>query len=109
MTPSTLRVLCRPGLVQGFGLAGVAAVPVPLSADPGAAIEAALLQDQAGVLLVEEAVYDRVPPEARARFDRMAKPVIVPFPGAAWDGGRPADERVVELLRRAIGYRVRLS
>jgi hypothetical protein len=33
---------------------------------------------------------------------------VVPFPGPAWEKLAPAEERVIELLRRAIGYRVRL-
>jgi vacuolar-type H+-ATPase subunit F/Vma7 len=61
------------------------------------------------VILVEEAVYDAMPPESRLPFDRSTRPVVVPFPSPAWGPPRVAEERVIELLRRAIGYRVRLK
>jgi hypothetical protein len=59
-------------------------------------------------VLVEESLRDGLPQEAQARLDRTARPVVVPFPGPTWRAARPAEEWVVELLRRAIGYRVRL-
>lgn len=109
MSTSTVRVVCRPALAPGFGLAGVEATPAGPDFDLMAALDQASRDPQVGVVLVEEALYDRVPIEARARLDRQARPVVVPFPGASWDRERPAEDRVVALLRRAIGYRVRIS
>ena len=109
MSAATLRVLCRPALAPGFGLAGVAVTPVADGLDPAVALDHAVRDPGVGVILIDEALYEVIPPEARARLDRLAQPVVVPFPAAQWGRGAPAEERMVELLRRAIGYRVRLT
>lgn len=102
-----LRVICEPDLAAGFGLAGISA----LASEPQAA-EASLAdllrRRDAGVVLLQEQLHESLSPDVRARLDRSATPVVVPFPGPAWVAPASAEERVVELLRRAIGYRVKL-
>lgn len=92
-----VRVLCRPTSAAGFRLAGLA---VTTAVDRAAA--AAALDDltDAALVLVEDALHD---PARKA----TGLPVVLPFPGPAWEA--VADDRVVEILRRAIGYRVRLT
>lgn len=92
-----VRVLCRPASAAGFRLAGL---PVLTAPDRGAA--AAVLDDlpeDVAMVLVEDTLHD---PARRA-----TRPVALPFPGPTWDAA--PDDRVVEILRRAIGYRVRLT
>lgn len=104
-----VEVICRPATALGFALAGLPALVVPDATDPTEPITAALARPDVGVLLVEEAVYDAAAAELKAKLDRSARPVVVPFPGPRWQGARTAEERIVELLRRAIGYRVKLQ
>lgn len=104
-----VALLCRPATAAGFGLAGVSAVEVPPGADPTVSVEALLRSGDGGVLLIEESLYDALTADLRQRLERSVRPVVVPFPGPAWTERTSAEERVVELLRRAIGYRVRLS
>lgn len=103
-----IRVLCRPATAPGFALAGV----VPDGADDPAAVDGALQallqRPEIGVVLLEDSLHQGLGPELRAQVDRVAQPVVVPFPGPAWRAAPSAEEQVVELLRRAIGYRVRL-
>lgn len=101
-------VVCRPALVPGFALAGVAAWPAAAPDEAERAIAGLRARGNVGVALVEEAIYDALPDDVRSRLDRSAAPVVVPFPGPAWAEMASAEARVVELLRRAIGYRVRL-
>ncbi|HEX7024441.1 MAG TPA: hypothetical protein VF187_06455, partial [Gemmatimonadales bacterium] len=61
-----------------------------------------------GVILLQEEIYQALPDDVRARLDRSAHPVVVPMPGPAWVAAPSAEERVIELLRRAIGYRIKL-
>lgn len=103
-----VRVLCRPAAAAGFALAGLAAHEVPEGADARAVVESVLARGEPGVLLLEEAIHDELSEDLRALVERTANPVVIPFPGPAWEVTHPAEERVVELLRRAIGYRVRL-
>jgi vacuolar-type H+-ATPase subunit F/Vma7 len=49
-------------------------------------------------------------PEETTRALRKAQfPVVIPVPGPKWTAESSAHEYIVEILRRAIGYRVRLQ
>ena len=105
----TVAIVCRPQVAVGFALAGLQ----PIEASDGetaAACIAALSGDRdVGVILVEEPLHDALPIEARRTLADRPLPMIVPFPGPAWrTPDAQAHEYVVELLRQAIGYRVRL-
>ncbi len=103
-----VRVLCRPATAAGFALAGLGADVADEESGTDAALRALVLRPEVGVVLIEESLYAGLAPELRTVVDRVAQPVVVPFPGPAWRGAASAEEQVVELLRRAIGYRVRL-
>jgi vacuolar-type H+-ATPase subunit F/Vma7 len=104
-----VQVLCRPAVAAGFGLAGITADTVADDGDALAALGPLLARPGVGVVLIEEAIYDGLSPEIRGRLDRSARPIVIPFPGPSWTAPPSAEERVVELLRRAIGYRVKLQ
>lgn len=105
---ATVRVICRPEVAPGFALAGLRAHLLA----PEESLEPILADlarhSEVGVVLLQEEIYDALPEDVRRRLDRSTRPVVVPFPGPAWESRPPAEERVVELLRRAIGYRVKL-
>jgi vacuolar-type H+-ATPase subunit F/Vma7 len=104
-----VEVVCRPASEAGFALAGLAARVVPDPLDPVPAIDDLVARAAVGVVLIEESIYDGLPAEQKSRLDRLSWPVVVPFPGPARFDARSAEERVIDLLRRAIGYRVKLQ
>jgi vacuolar-type H+-ATPase subunit F/Vma7 len=106
---TVVRVVCRPFTTAGFALVGLMVDAVAEGGDAGAVVAPLLARPEVGVLLLEESIYDGLAPDLRRRVDRSPRPVVVPFPAPAWGGPGSAEERVVELLRRAIGYRVRLQ
>lgn len=65
-------------------------------------------QPEVGVVLVEESLYDGLSEETRRSFEHRALPLVVPFPGPPHGEVLGAEARLLELLHRAIGYRVRL-
>lgn len=103
-----VRVLCRPAVAAGFRLASLR-VHVAADAPAAAARLMALRRDPAvGLVLVEDALHAQLPPE-ESRASGMALPIVVPFPGPSWKApGSAAEARILEILRRALGYRVRL-
>lgn len=104
-----VRVLCRPDVATGFGLAGLSTIPVE-GPDASARLRELVEHPEIGVVLLEQQFHDSMPAELRRDLARRSLPLVVPFSGPAWDR-QPgqADERIVELLRQAIGYRVRLT
>jgi vacuolar-type H+-ATPase subunit F/Vma7 len=104
------RVVCRPEVAPGFALAGLVPVEAEASAPGVERVRTALAQPDAGVILVEDVLYDRLPDDVRRRLGRTPLPMVVPFPGPAWAPPREAAEAyILELLRQVIGYRVRLK
>jgi vacuolar-type H+-ATPase subunit F/Vma7 len=105
-----VRTVATPALAAGLRLAGLPADDV---ADASAAAErvAALVQKpDLGILLVEQPLYDAFPPAARRELENRALPIVVPVPAATWEApGDRAESYILELLRRAIGYRVKLK
>jgi len=104
-----VRVLCRSQAGGGFALAGLRVVP----AAPGSRAEQALRdlarRSEIGVVLIEDALYDGLPPELHRQLARHPLPMVVPFPGPRWVEPTEGPEAyIVELLRQVIGYRVKL-
>ncbi len=107
-----VEVLCTPGVAKGFGLAGLAAHAVE-DGDAAAAALARLLAAPAGerpaVVLVEEDLLAALPPPLRRRLSRDPALLAVPFPAPRAAAAAAPEAFLLEILRQAIGYRVRLA
>ncbi|HVZ49673.1 MAG TPA: V-type ATP synthase subunit F [Gemmatimonadaceae bacterium] len=106
----TVRGIASPAVASGLRLAGIPTDTVT-DGDTAAARLGVLAADRTlGILLVEERLLDAVPPVVRREVERRPAPIVVPVPTPAW-GEPPGDAEglILELLRRAIGYRVRLK
>jgi vacuolar-type H+-ATPase subunit F/Vma7 len=102
-----VRVVSRAVLAAGFELAGLSVT----RAEDGAATAEAILRWAAdgdvGIVLVDDGLYRALPQDVLARLDRQALPVIAPVPSPRWDERSEAEAYILEILRQAIGYRVR--
>lgn len=106
-TGDTVRVVCRPQLAPGFELAGVAVDVAVDGAGAAEVLRRLALESKVGIVLVDQALHRALPDEVRARLDRQPRPLVTPFPAPAWDAAVEAEAYVLEILRQAIGYRVR--
>lgn len=104
----TVWVVARPETARGFRLAGL---PVRPAADaPGAEEVIRRLAEEAdvAVIFVQRELFDSLGEGLRRTLEATSVPVVVPFPDPSWEEAGPSEEWVVELLRRAVGYRVQL-
>jgi len=104
-----MKVATRPGAALGFRLAGV---PVEEVAESGAAERLAALVEEPGlgILAVEDALFDRVPDTVFERASRDGVPIVLPFTlPARWEARAGGEEYVATLIRRAIGYHIKLQ
>lgn len=101
-----VRVLCRPEIAAGFELAGVRVDRATL-ADAAAAMARLADDPSVGVVLVEDQLSRAMPEPLTRRIDRKASPLLLPFPSPRWEGPSAAEDYVLEILRQAVGYRVR--
>lgn len=103
----SVRVLCRPLLAPGLELAGLAVTRAVDAVSAAAALKRLAADGEVGVVLVDGGLYAQLPAELKSRLDRQALPVVAPFPPPSWDEKGEAEAYVLEILRQAIGYRVR--
>ena len=108
MTNRKLAVITSPGLSAGFALAGVHTIEASDGEDAATRIRH-LAEANTGVVIIDEPLYADLPDDFRRDIQRSALPVVIPVPGPDWGEGTTAHEYIVEILRRAIGYRVRLQ
>jgi vacuolar-type H+-ATPase subunit F/Vma7 len=102
-----IRVVMRPPLAAGFELAGLA---VERASEGHAAADVVTRWAAApdvGVVLIDHELYKTLPDELLRTLDRQAVPVIAPVPAPRWDERSDAETYILEILRQAIGYRVR--
>lgn len=104
----SVRIVCTPAVAAGFGLAGVSVIEATDSSEGVRRIADLREREDVGVVLVEDVLYEALPTEARSGRRNRPLPIVVPFPGPHWDERSSAEQYVVEILRRAIGYHVRM-
>ena len=106
-----VRVSRGPRSPRGSRLAGLQSLEAASRADGARQLRRARSTNRTlGVVLVEDRLYDALPDEVRRELARRPLPMVVPFPGPSWERHAPRgrDAFIAELLRQAIGYRVRL-
>lgn len=105
----SVQALCRLETAPGFALAGLAPQEAATAGEGARKLLEMLDLPGLGVLLVEEPFYDALPEESRRQLGRRTLPMVVPFPAPAWAERAAGPEAyILEILRQAIGYRVRL-
>jgi vacuolar-type H+-ATPase subunit F/Vma7 len=102
----TVRVLCRPEVAPGFELAGMVVDRVD-ETRAGEAMRRIAADPRTGIVLVEDRLRRALPEDLMQRLDKLATPIVVPFPSPSWGGPSVQEEYVMEILRQAVGYRVR--
>jgi vacuolar-type H+-ATPase subunit F/Vma7 len=104
----SVRVVCRPELAAGFELAGLRADTAVDAASARARLATLAADPAVGIVLVDERLHRALPAEVVQRLERQDRPLVTTFPGPRLAAAEAAEEAVLEILRRAIGYRVRL-
>ncbi|MGH3756242.1 V-type ATP synthase subunit F [Actinophytocola sp.] len=103
---SRLLVLTTPDLAVGYRLGGASTVEVESAEQAAAALEE-LLADEDGVIAVHAPYFEALPRPLRRRLDSLRVPLVVPLPaGTATEPAGDRRQRLLELLRQAIGYEI---
>ena len=109
MNRQKVAVITSPSSSVGFALAGVRVYEATDGLDAARLIDQVVEDVDAGVVMLDEPLYNDLPDEVRRELERSARPIVIPVPGPDWETVTGAEEYIVEILRRAIGYRVRLQ
>lgn len=103
---SRLLVLTTTELAIGYHVAGAATIEVGSLEQAVAALEDLLVTED-GVIAMHAPYFHALPPPIRARLDAISAPLVVPLPaGDVLGQGGDRRERLLELLRQAVGYQI---
>ena len=103
-----VRVVSRPELANGYGLAGLSVTTAKDAAAAAAAVVRVASEKDVGVVLVDEELHRGLPRELMRRVDRHGLPMVIAVPSPRWDERSGAEAYILDILRQAIGYRVRM-
>lgn len=105
-----VRVVARHPTALGIALSGLAPIEAANGDEAAAALAAlATTPGKGGIVLIEAALYDALPATTRRQIRRDGAPILMPFPGpGSLAAGVLPEQELLEVLRRAVGYRVRL-
>ena len=102
-----LSVITDPILASGFRLAGVEVHSVSSAAEARGVLRMLMSEGEAGVIAINANYLSALDPLVRRRIDESYKPVVVALPtGVAVPPQERRRERITELIRRAIGFRI---
>ena len=98
-------------MITGFALAGVSVIEADTRAEAVTRLADVLRRDDVGVVVAEQATIDALPVAVRQQVERRSIPVLLSLPSIDWTAAAPraAADTLLDLLQRAIGYRVRLQ
>ena len=102
-----VRIVSRPTLAAGFELAGLAVTRADDGPSAAETVKRWAADADVGIVFVDDALYRTLPRDLLTRLDRHALPLIAPVPSPQWDERSEAEAYILEILRQAIGYRVR--
>lgn len=110
MSRRSVVAIGAPPMSLGFALTGIPVIEALPDGEGAAQLAALLAGDDAGIVLADERLIDALPLESRPDRSHRAIPVLVPVPVARWTAEPRAEAAfILDLLQRAIGYRVRLQ
>lgn len=97
-------------LVSGFALAGIPVVEAESRDEAAARLADLVDRDDVGVVFADHTVVDALPEPIRRRLSRQSTPVLLSLPDPDWSAAvESQSNEILDLLQRAIGYRVRLQ
>lgn len=97
-------------LTTGLALAGLPRIETATLDDGVARLSDLLFRDDVGIVIADRRLVDALPEDVRRRAARRSTPILLSVPRPEWTaaGAEPASD-ILDLLQRAIGYRVRLQ
>jgi vacuolar-type H+-ATPase subunit F/Vma7 len=106
---SRLLVLTTPELAAGYRLAGVATLEIGSPAEAETQLEG-LLEHEHGVIAMHAPYFRALSRHLRRRLDSLGDPLVVALPaGSTPDEAHDRRERLLQMLRQAIGYEITFS
>lgn len=103
-----LVVIAGPDACLGFNSAGVETREVD-GAEPGEVLSEVFSDEKYGIVIVDDGLLGRAPANLMARVEKRGYPIVVPVTiPDRWEEEPEGESPVVRLIRRAIGYQIKI-
>lgn len=104
-----LIVITDPDTALGFRLAGVEATEVADADEAADRLLSLLKSEEPGIVMYNEEYHTALSEHSRVALEESTAPVFFPVPGRPVGRmGEPREEYLARLLRRAIGYQLKI-
>jgi vacuolar-type H+-ATPase subunit F/Vma7 len=106
----TCRVIADADSVVGFRLAGVDAVAAKGPEQAERLLRASIAQGGVSLILINQGFLDAFSDATRRALEKLSVPLIIPLPiSPTWWKEEPSQDYVLSLIRRAIGYQMKIT
>ncbi len=103
-------VITYSDIAVGFKLAGVDVITPDKDEEISDLFEECLNNNEYGLVVVEEAFLSNLNEWTRKKLDKAEEPIIVPISTPQkWDRKEAADTYLTRLVRKAIGYQIKIK
>jgi V/A-type H+-transporting ATPase subunit F len=103
-------VIADPDSAVGFRLAGVEAAAAGSPQEAERLLKAWIEDGSSSLIIVAQRFLDAFSETTRRRIERLSVPIVIPLPlSPAWAREEPTQEYVLALIRRAIGFQMRIT
>lgn len=106
----TCRVIADEDSAVGFRLAGVEVAAVAGPQEAERLLRAWVDEGECSLIIVAQRFLEAFSETTRRRLERLSLPIVVPLPlSPAWRREEPSEDYVLALIRRAIGFQMRIT
>lgn len=106
----TCRVIADADSAVGFRLAGVDAAVASGPQEAERLLREWIAEGNCSLIVVVQRFLDAFSETTRRRIERLSLPIVIPLPlSPAWQREEPSQEYVLALIRRAIGFQMRIT
>jgi V/A-type H+-transporting ATPase subunit F len=93
----------------GFRLAGIEARPADTPEAMSRGVQSAMEDRETRLVILDEALFRKLPERLVRRLEESGSPIFFPIPTIRlWRGAAKPEEYVARLIRRAIGYQIKI-
>lgn len=105
-----LLVIAAKKSCEGFKVSGFDCMEVEEEREIDAVIESIFKEQRYGLLCIEQRLFNAITPSVVKRIRRGGLPVMIPVEiPTTWGEPREGETHIESLIRRAIGYQVKLK
>jgi V/A-type H+-transporting ATPase subunit F len=104
------QVITDPESALGFRLAGVETLVAETPESAERLLQEAVNANDSGIILINQNFLNRFSDSFQRKLEKLGLPLIIPVPiSNTWWREEPAEDYIFNLIRRAIGYQLKIK